>query len=394
MPQGAFRMYYSSTIFSQLLGFLPKNRLKRFVGQHQGDRYVKKMTVWNQLVILMYAQATGKESLREIETGLQTHPGIWHHLGIQTVAKSTVARVNNTRSSKIFENLFYATLEQCKDTIPKRNFTFDNPLYSLDSTTISLCLSMFDWAHHRSAKGAVKIHTLLNNRSYIPELLNISTGKMSDVTAAKIMNLSIPRGSIVVFDRGYLDYEWWKTLEDKGIFFVTRPRVSGLCIVSNKHREPQGSILSDDVVWVGDILQARYPKQMRRVKYLNDDGKIYEYLTNNFILTGEEIALVYKERWQIELFFKWIKQNLKIKSFLGTSENAVLSQIWIAMTFYLILSYVKFQTKFDRSLLELTRMVRETLFTRRSLIDLLSLSPRTVCKIIEPESEQMRLVGV
>lgn len=205
------------------------------------------------------------------------------------------------------------------------------------------------------------------------------------------MNIDIPRGSILVFDRGYLDYRWWYKLLSKGVFFVTRPKSTQLFIVSGMHSSPSKRILSDERVWVGDIFKAYYPDEIRRIKYLNDDGEVYEYITNNFVLSGDEIALVYKERWRIENFFKWIKQNLKIKSFLGTSENAVMSQIWIAMIYYLILSYIKFQTRFDKPLLELTRMIRETLFTRRSIIDLLSLSSLTICEPPRPHGRGIPL---
>ncbi len=387
-------MYYSNTIFNQLLAFVPKHQLKGFVGQHNGDRYMKKMTAWNQFVILMYAQATGKESLRDIETGLSTVPNMWNHLGIQTVAKSSIARANNTRNSKIFEKLFYAVLDQCKEITSERTFAFSNPLYSLDATVVNLCLSLFDWAHYRHEKGAIKIHTLINNRTNIPELLNISTGNIADITGVKKMNISLPRGSILVFDRGYIDYMWWKELNTRGIFFVTRTKSNQLFVVSDEHAKPQANILADEKVWVGDLIKAEYPHEIRRVTYRTDTGDVYEYITNNFTLSGEDIAMVYKERWKIELFFKWIKQNLKIKSFLGTSKNAVMSQIWVAMTYYLLLSYIKFQTKFDKSLLELSRMIRETLFSRRPLIDLLSLSTRTISRFKVPEVVQLRLVGV
>ena len=313
---------------------------------------------------------------------------------MNSVAKSSVARANNNRSYKIFQDLFYVLLEQCQAITPKRNFSFDNPLYSLDSTTIRLCLSLCDWAKYRHAKGAVKMHTLINNRTDIPEVVNISIGDVNDLTAARKLEMSIPLGSFLVFDRGYLDFKWWNTLHEKGIFFVTRPKKVTLFVVSGKYKEPGGRILADDRVWIGDILKAEYLREMRRVKYLNDEGEVYVYVTNNFVLSGEEIALIYRERWRIELFFKWIKQNLKIKSFLGTSKNAVMSQIWVAMTYYLILSYIKFQTKFDRSLLELTRMVEATLFTRRTLIDLLSLSSKTVHKFKVPEVTQLRFTGV
>jgi hypothetical protein len=352
------------------------------------------MTAWNQFVILMYAQATGKDSLRDIETGLRTCPTVWNHLGIQTVAKTSIARANNTRSYKIFERLFYVILEQCREITPLHTFSFENPLYSLDATVINLCLSLFDWATYRHTKGALKIHTLINNQTNMPEVLNMTTGNVADITGARAMRIAIPRGSIIVFDRGYVDLDWWNTLHVQGIFFVTRPKRNQLCIVSGVHALPSGLILADEIVWLGDIMKAHYPRTMRRVKYQSDTGEIYEYVTNNLVLSGEEIALVYKERWRIELFFKWIKQNLKIKSFLGTTENAVMSQIWVAMIYYLLLSYIRFQTKFPRSLLELSRMIRETLFTRRSLIDLLSLSPATVSKLIEPEVVQLPLIRV
>jgi putative transposase len=315
-------------------------------------------------------------------------------LGINTVAKSTLARANDRQPCLLFENLFYALLSECMRVTEARSFSFTNPLYSLDATVINLCLSLFDWATYRTQKGAVKMHVLLNNRTYIPELITVSNGNMADVTAAKKMTLSIPRGSIMVFDRGYVDYTWWKELDGKGLFFVTRTKENMQVIVSEKKTALGAGILADEQVWVGDPLKDVYGKEMRRVRYMDAIQGELVFLTNNMNLTALEIRLVYKERWQIELFFKWIKQNLKIKTFLGTSRNAVLSQIWIAMIYYLLLVYLKFQTKCDRSLLELTWMIKETLFSRRPLIDLLSLTPLTVSKIVEPEVWQLPLSGV
>jgi len=387
-------MYHSTTIFNQLLSFVPKQQFRRFVGQHDADRYVKLLTAWNQFVVLIYAQATGKDSLRDIETGLSVQTHLWHHLGIRSAARSSVARANSRRSYQVFEQLFYALLKQCTELIPFRTFTFENPLYSLDGTVIELCLSLCDWAHYRHAKGAIKLQVLLRHGADIPEVVNVTVGNVADITAAKKMSISIPRSSILVFDRGYVDFDWWNTLQEQGIFFVTRTKTSMLFLVSGEHAKPAGRILADEKGWVGDLLKAKYPREVRRVRYQHDDGEVYEYITSNVTLSGEEIALVYKERWRIELFFKWIKQNLTIKSFLGTSKNAVLSQVWVAMTYYLLLSYIKFQTKFDGSLLELSRMVRETLFTRRMLIDLLSLSPATLHKLEVDEVEQPCLFGL
>ena len=375
---------YSNTIFNQLLSFLPKDSFSQFVGQHHGDKYVKKVTTWNQLILLLYAQSTGKDSLREIETGFKAHDGSWYHLGVNSVAKSSLADANRRRSYQIFEKLFYSLLKQCQEVLPEREFSFKNPLYSFDSTTIKLCLSIFDWAKYSKTKGALKLHTLFNNRTTVPELLILSDGKTGDITAAKEKNLPLEKGSIIVFDRAYIDYEWWAKLNNDGIFFVSRVKSNQNIFVVGQHKTKlEKNILADETVIFGDYNAMNvYPEKLRRVKYFDEENdKIYVYLTNNFELTASQIAQIYKERWQIELFFKWIKQNLKIKTFLGTSKNAVMTQIWVAMVYYLLLAYIKFQTKFKKSLLEFTRMIRETLMIRRSLVDLLSLNIRTIYRI-------------
>ena len=375
---------YSNTIFNQLLNFLPKDNFSQFVGQHHGDKYVKRVTTWNQLILLLYAQSTGKDSLREIETGFKAHDGSWYHLGVNSVAKSSLADANRRRSYQIFEKLFYSLLKQCQEVLPEREFNFKNPLYSFDSTTIKLCLSIFDWAKYSKTKGALKLHTLFNNRTTVPELLILSDGKTGDITAAKEKKLPLGKGSIIVFDRAYIDYEWWAKLNNDGIFFVSRVKSNQNIFVVGQHKTKlEKNILADEAVIFGDYKAMDvYPEKLRRVKYFDEEnGKVYVYLTNNFELTAGQIARIYKERWQIELFFKWIKQNLKIKTFLGTSKNAVMTQIWVAMVYYLLLAYIKFQTKFKKSLLEFTRMIRETLMIRRSLVDLLSLNVRTIYRI-------------
>lgn len=385
---------HTNTVLHQLLNFLPKDRFHRFVGQHNGDKWVKSLTTWNQLVVLMYAQATGKDSLREIETGLSLHQGVWHHLGIQSVKRSTLSYANSNRDWHIFEHLFYALLERSKDITPNRTFSFKNPLYALDATVIRLCLSLFDWAHYRKAKGALKLHTLLNVRTDIPEVIVSSDGKKGDVTAAKELVLwdTLEKGSIVVFDRAYIDYAWWRKLDEQGLFFVSRTKTNQSFVVLGQHTEASGSVLADEYVMSTEYSSVeKYPERLRRVRFAAD-GVVYEYVTNNMKLTGVQIAEIYKARWHVELFFKWIKQNLTIKAFLGTSENAVLTQVWIAMIYYLLLAYVKFQTRFGKSMLELTRMIRETLLVRRPLIDMLSLSIKTIRRFRPPEVEQLALL--
>lgn len=385
-------MYYSNTIFNQLLSFLPKYQFNQFVGQHNGDKYVKKLTTWNQLTALLYAQATGKKSLRDIELGLKMHENQWYHLGIASVAKSSLSYANNNRSYEIFEKLFYALLDQCREVTSTKDFKFNSPLYSFDSTTVRLCLSIFDWAKYTREKGALKIHTLLNNETTIPELITITEGRKSDITAIKEMDIKLKKGSILVFDRAYIDYSWWKRLSSDGLYFVSRVKSNqNIFVVGQHERKLEKDIIADEVVIFGDgIAMEKYGEKLRRVKIWNEEkGKVYEYLTNNFELSARQIADIYKDRWQIELFFKWIKQNLKIKTFLGTSRNAVMTQIWIAMIYYLLLAYIKFQTKFKKSLLELTRMIRETIMIRRNLIDLLSLEAKTIFILQKQKSPQM-----
>lgn len=389
---------YSSTIFNQLLSFLPRDRFNYFVGQHSGDKNIKRMTSWNHFVVMLYAQATSKKSLRDIETGMNLHDGSWHHLGIKSVARSSISDANKRRDYKIFEKLFYALLKRCKEITPHREFSFENKLYSLDASVINLCLSTFDWAKYRTTKGALKLHVLLDNRTALPELINITDGKTADVKVfQKLDSKAIEKGSIIVFDRAYIDYGKWRELDENGLTFVSRTKKDTNTFVVGQHVEKDEleklgeDILADEVVIFGSsAMDEKYSKKLRRIKFYNKEKKKeYTYLTNNFNLTGRQVADIYKDRWQIELFFKWIKQNLKIKTFLGTSKNAVMTQIWIAMIYYLLLAYIKFQTRFKNSLLELTRMVRETLMIRRNFIDLLHLDAKTVIKLISEKNPQM-----
>lgn len=380
----------SITILSQVLSLLPRKGLKRLIGQHNGDRYAKKLDTWNQLVLMLYAQASSKDSLREIETGINIHQGSLYHLGIRSAARSTISYANNRRDYEIFEKLFYLLSKQFKGVVSTGQFKFDNPLYIIDSTTVSLCLSLFDWAKYGRTKGAIKLHTILDSTTMVPEIIRISTGKLNDIAAAKQIDFSgLKAGSIIVFDRGYIDYGWWSDFDTRGITFVSRTKKNQNIFTVRQHKKEalEKGIISDEVVSFGSFgALDKYEKDLRRIRYWDSETqKEYEFLTNNFKLKAKQIADIYKDRWQVELFFKWIKQNLKIKTFLGTSLNAVMTQIWIAMIYYLLLSYIKFQTRFSRSLLELTRMIKEVLMFKRSLIDLLSLDEKTIHKFRSQE---------
>jgi hypothetical protein len=292
-------MNYSSTIFSQLLNFLPKQKFNQYVVEHQSDKHVRMLTTWNQFVVLLYAQATGKESLREIETGFCVQNNTWHHLGVSTAARSTLAEANCKRSYQVFEKMFYAILERCREITPHREFEFNNPLYSFDSTTIALCLSVFDWAKYRTTKGALKMHLLLSNRTAIPELINITEGKVADITAFQQIDLKqLEKGSIIVFDRAYIDYERWNEMNENKITFVSRTKINQNIFVTGQHkeRELEPGILADEIVIFGDYqAMKKYENKLRRIKYWDEENKKkYVYLTNNFNLTAKQIAGIYK----------------------------------------------------------------------------------------------------
>ncbi len=376
-------MANTTIVLNQLQHLLPLSEFQSFVGQHKADRYVKRLTCRNQLSILLYAQATGKHSLRDIQTGLTIRDSTWYHLGLETAARSTLAKANEKRPSQIYESLFYKLLEKCGTFSSKTaSFSFQNDLRAIDSTTIDLCLNLFPWARFRTEKGAIKLHTSFNIRSQIPDLIDITDGKVGDVTAAKGFDLSqYAPGTIFVIDRGYTDYAFLRMIVKAGHHFVIRRKSNAHTLRLKEHRSPSGKgVLKDEIV--GFVLPqalADYPEDLRLVTFHDAEHDVtYEFLTDERRLSAANIALIYKQRWQIEIFFKWIKQHLKIKTFLGTSKNAVLTQIWVAMIYFLLLAWIKFQTKFHGSLLELTRMIEAVILEQISIIDLLSFTPRTV----------------
>ena len=365
------------TIFAELLKLCPRYHFEKAVERYQGDRYVKIFTTWQQYITLLYSQITQKDSLRDIETGLSAQSSRWYHLGLSCVHKSTLSDANTKRDYRIFEETFYHLLARCKDLTPKHKFRFKNPLYTIDATTIDLCLSVFPWAKFRKSKGAIKMHCLYDHSGALPSFLTVTDGKRHDVRVVKETSLPLLPDSIISVDKAYIDYKWLYSLNEKGIWFVTRNKSNTDYLVTGQHETSGKGVISDERIFLQGILtKDKYPKQLRRIKYYDEERKkTLTFLTNNFKLAATTIAQIYKSRWQIELFFKWIKQNLKIKSFLGTSKNAVLIQIWIAMCYYLLLTYIKYQTKYGYSLLQLSRVIRETLFERKNLIDILTLRP-------------------
>jgi hypothetical protein len=330
---------------------------------------------------MLYSQITQKDSLRDIETGLSSHASRWYHLGFTGVHKSTLSDANTKRDYRIFKETFYHLLSRCRNLTPKHNFRFNNPLYTIDATTIDLCLSVFPWAKFRKAKGAIKMHCLYDHSGALPTFLTVTDGKHHDVRVAKEDSFPLVPDSIVSIDKAYIDYNWLYSLTQKGVWFVTRAKSNINCAVTGQHTASAKGILQDQrIVLQGHYSSKNYPSELRLIQFYDEERqKTLTFLTNNFKLAASTIAKIYKSRWQIELFFKWIKQNLKIKSFLGTSKNAVLTQIWTAMIYYLLLTYIKYQTKYGHSLLQLSRVIRETLFERKNLIDILTLKPEKLC---------------
>ena len=368
-------MSYYSTVINQLLQLIPRHKFDNLVKKYEVDRYVRYFNCWQLFITLLYAQIRKKDSLRDIETSLMTQINRWYHLGLKDIKRSTLSDANNRMDYRVFKEMFYAFLDKCISLSSGHKFKFKNPLYSLDSTVIELCLSVFPWAKFRRMKGALKIHCLYDHSGSLPSFLVITDGKQHDIKVARSLDLPLLPDSIISIDRAYIDYKWLYSLNKQGVYFVSRSKKNMKYEVIGQHKVDvnKGVIFDVEILLTAEASREDYPEKLRLVGYIDEQtNKKFTFLTNNFQLSAYTISQIYKARWQIEIFFKWIKQNLKIKSFLGTSKNAVLSQIWIAMIYYLLLSFIKFQTKYSYSLLDLSRIFEEAAMNMVNIIDLLS----------------------
>lgn len=368
-------MAHHNTVFSQLLKLVSRHEFENLAKRHHEGQKLRKMSRWSQFIALSLAQFSGRSSLRDIVSNLSAQAARLYHLGTGNVSRSTLSRVNESQPYTLYEALFHKLLSRCQGVAPKHGFRFGNKLYSLDSTTIDLCLSVFPWAKFRRAKGAVKVHIGLDHDGLLPSFVSISDGKKHDITVGRV--LEFPADSIVVMDRAYTDYTWFKALNDKGIFFVTRQKRNATYrIIERREVIKSKGLTCDQTILITGAKAKTCPIPLRRIGFRDaETGKHYVFLTNNFHLAAKTIADIYKSRWQIELFFKCIKQNLKIKSFVGTSKNAVMTQIWIAMCAYLLLAWIKFSSQIDRSLQQMIRLLQLNLFERRELLPLLRGDP-------------------
>lgn len=368
-------MAHNNTVFSQLLKLVPRHEFETLARQHHEGRKLRKMTRWSQFVSMAMAQLAGRSSLRDVASNLSAQAKKLYHLGVSVVSRSSLARVNEKQPHSLYEALFGKLLARCQGLAPRHGFRFKNKLYSLDASTIDLCLSVFPWAKFRTTKGAIKLHVGLDHDGMLPAFVTVTEGKTHDITAARALRL--PKGSIVAVDRGYTDYAWYNQLNSNDIFFVTRQRKNARYRVIERRKVDRSKGLScDQTIQLMGTKAHNCPIALRRVGFKDPETGIhYVFLTNNFHLAASTIADIYKSRWQVELFFKWIKQNLKIKSFLGTSRNAVMTQIWIALCIYLLLSYLKFASKISGSLYQSLRLLQLNLFERRDLLALLRGDP-------------------
>ena len=366
-------MHHHNTIMAQMLKMFSRYEFQKAVSETGTERHAKGFTSWNHLVSMLFGQLAGQDSLRGIEAGLATQAENLYHLGVRPIHRSTLAYANAHRSHELFKKTFLWMLSKCQQIAPKHNFRFKNPLHSIDATTIDLCLSLYNWAKFRTTKGAVKLHIKLNHAGYLPTFMVVTTGKVHETQVAP--SIPLEKGDVAVFDRGYTDFSWYRSLDDKGVFFVTRMKKNAYYQVAerndtNRHK----NIYSDQIIQLkGFYSKQKFPHRLRRIRSRDPEtNKIIVILTNNFTWSAATIAKIYKERWQIELFFKCIKQQLKVKSFVGTSKNALLSQLWVALITYLLLSYLKFKSKFNWSLYTLCAILPTNLFSRRNLWDWLN----------------------
>jgi len=375
-------MSHHNTVFSQLLKLVSRHEFETLAKQHHSGRSFRTASRWSQFVTMAMAQLAGRNSLRDIVENTSAQAHRLYHLGSAKLSRSNLSRINEGKPYALYEAMFGKLLRRCQGMAPDHNFRFKNPLYSLDASTIDLCLSLFPWADFRTTKGAIKLHVGLNHAGYLPEFITVTEGKDHDVTVGR--TLKFPKGSIVAVDKGYNDYTWYNQLTTKGIFFVTRLKTNAKYRVVCRRPvlKEKGLTCDQTIEFSGIHTSKKCPIPLRRIGYRDAaTGKHYIFLSNNFKLSAKTIADIYKARWQVELFFKWIKQNLKIKSFVGTSKNAVMTQIWIALCIYLLLAFIKFQSRLKKSMQQILRLLQLNLFEKRDMMALLRGDPPRVSQL-------------
>jgi hypothetical protein len=369
-------MHVGKLIFSQVIEHLPMHTFRRCVARYYGNRYKKTFSCLDQYLCMAFAQLAYRESLRDIEACLRAQKDKLYHMGIRgNVSRSTLADANERRDWRIYADIAQALIRIARTLYADEELglELDNTVYALDASTIDLCLSVFPWALFRSTKSAVKLHTLLDLRGNIPTFIHISDGKLHDVN---ILDVLLPEaGAFYVMDRGYVDFQRLFTLHMAGSFFVIRAKSNTKYRRRYSHAANKtGGVRCDQTILLTGVKSAHaYPQPLRRIKYHDaQTGKTFNFLTNNFTIPALTVADLYRYRWQVELFFKWIKQHLRIKSFFGTSENAVKSQIWIAVSVYVLVAIIKKRLDIKADLYTILQILSLTLFEKTVLHQLLT----------------------
>jgi len=380
-------MAYYNTVLSQILKLVPRLEFEKLGNMHDGQRRSNSLTRWSQFVTLSIAQLAGRTSLRDIESTLQSHSQHRYHLGTQNISRAGLGRANKKLDYTFYASLFKKLYQRCANHAPGHRFKLKKKVFSLDGSIISLSLKVFPWADYNCKKAAFKLHVGLDHDGLIPAFVRITLGKGSEIAEARLWNY--PTGSVLVFDKGYNSLEWHNTLTNKGLNWVTRIRANARYrVIERRSTNNSANITSDQTIeYTSKNAERKNLRPIRRIGYKDPEtNKRYVFITNNFKWSAQTIADLYQQRWQVELFFKWIKQNLKIKSFIGTSENAVMTQIMIALCNYLILAFMKFQSKSSMSLQGILRLLHTNLFSRRSLLELIQPT-----KTKPPPDPQLRL---
>ncbi len=369
-------MAHHNTVFSQILKLMPRYEFSSLAQQHDGSRRSDAMSRWTQFVALATAQLTGRASLRDIESTLDSQKHLRYHLGSGSIKRTTLSRANQNLSSAFYEALFTKLYARCRSRSSRHSFRFKRKLFSLDASLLDVSMKVFPSVEYNRMKAAYKLHVGLDHDGLIPAFAAVTVGKTGDQTQAKLMRFR--KGSVLVFDKGYSDYSWHNQLTNQGIFWVTRIRGNAKYRVLERRtvNRLQG-ITGDQVIeYTSDRSVKNNLRPVRRVGFRDaETGKHYVFITNHFDWSAKTIASIYKQRWQVELFFKWIKQNLKIKAFIGNSDNAVMTQVFVALCVYLILAYLKYQARIGHSLQQMSRLIHLNLFARRDLIELFKPPP-------------------
>jgi hypothetical protein len=376
-------MANKSYVFAQFLSLLSRYEFQRVVNKYQGDYRTKNFKCWDQMACMVLAHIRQENSLRDIDIVLNAHANKLYHIGIKQCPKSTLADANERRDYRIYEEFAKSLMHRARREYAQTELALevDNAVYALDASIIDLTLSLFPWAKFRKTKGAIKLHAMIDLRGNIPAFLTITDGKVHDVKVAPLVPIE-PEG-IYVVDRGYVDFAWLWSVHQTGAFFVTRLKKSlnWTRVVSHPVDKSIGLRCDQEVLLSSLRLKNLYPNRLRRISFRDEtQNRTLVFLTNNFTLPSETIATLYKARWEIELFFKWIKQNLRVKTFYGTSPNAVKIQIWIAMIVYLKLVILKERYHLEPSLSKLLHFLEVNLFERKSLINIFQTNTRATHK--------------